>query len=437
MSSPVPYPLGGLAVIHRTTAATSSVAPAKTNGIQCRMSGESDHRSAFDSTTPFGVEWSHVLRFTTSAFEVGNHALAECLDASTEQPAERRMIAVIDDGVTRTHPAIRDQLADYISAHSDRVPRLMETLDAPGGEVAKQDEALVSKILDSIDRNGICRKSVVLVIGGGAVLDAAGYAAAIAHRGVRLVRMPSTVLGQCDSGVGVKNGINRFGKKNFTGTFCPPNAVLCDQALLESLSEEDWSSGFSEIVKIALLRDTALLEQMERLAPAVLDRNLEAAMPMIARSAHLHMQHITRGGDPFELNEARPLDFGHWSAHKLEQMSDFRLRHGHAVSVGIALDMIYAGRIGLAPEPLIERTLRLLVNLGLPIACDQLRDSEALLKGLEEFREHLGGQLTITMVRAPGEPVDLHEIDPAEMAEAISELLRRSEQLQQDRFSNS
>ena len=402
-----------------------------------RMSGESNQESVFDGTTPFSVGWKHVLRFTTSAFEVRNRSLADCLAESTEQPAKRRMIAVIDDGVTQTHPSMRTQLEEYVAAHSDRIPRLMEVLDVPGGEVAKQDETLVSKILDSIDRHGICRKSMVLVIGGGAVLDAAGYAAAIAHRGVRLVRMPSTVLGQCDSGVGVKNGINRFGKKNFTGTFCPPNAVLCDQALLNSLSEADWSSGFSEIVKIALLQDEVLLEQLERLAPAVLERQVDAVMPLIARSAHLHMQHITQGGDPFELNEARPLDFGHWSAHKLEQMSDFELRHGHAVSIGIALDMVYAGRMGLTKMPLVERTLGLLVNLGLPIACEQLGDAEGLLQGLEEFREHLGGQLTITMVREPGEPVDLHEIDPAEMAEAISELLRRSEQLQQDRFSNS
>jgi 3-dehydroquinate synthase len=437
MDAPVPYPLGGSTVIHRTSKVTSSVAPGKKNGMQSRMSGESNHESDFDATTPFGVEWKHVLRFTTSAFEIENRSLADCLAESTEQPAERRMIAVIDDGVAQTHPSIREHLAGYVAAHSDRVPRLMEVLDAPGGEVAKQDEALVSRILDSIDHHGICRKSVVLVIGGGAVLDAAGYATAIAHRGVRLVRMPSTVLGQCDSGVGVKNGINRFGKKNFTGTFCPPNAVLCDQSLLNSLSEADWSSGFSEIVKIALLRDKALLEEMERLAPSVVDRKVDVVMPLIARSAHLHMEHITRGGDPFELNEARPLDFGHWSAHKLEQMSDFQLRHGHAVSIGIALDMVYAGRIGVTEKPLVERTLRLLVSLGLPIACEQLADAEGLLKGLEEFREHLGGQLTITMVREPGVPVDLHEIDSTEMAEAILELLHRSKQLQQDRFSNS
>ena len=342
-------------MLDRDSGTRASVAQDKTDGTSLRMSGEPDHESKFDTTSPFGVEWSHVLRFTNSAFAPDNPCLAECLVGSTEEASRRRMIAVIDDGVTRTNPGIRTELADYVDAHADLVPELVDVLEATGGETAKQGDELVSNVLESIDRNGICRKSVVLVIGGGAVLDAVGYAAAIAHRGVRLVRMPSTVLGQCDSGVGVKNGINRFGKKNFTGTFCPPNAVLCDRGLLESLSPEDWTSGFSEIVKIALLQDPGLLDQMEQRTSAVRDREIGEVMPMIARSAHLHLQHITRGGDPFELNEARPLDFGHWSAHKLEQMSDFRLRHGFAVSIGI-------GTMRLMPHALPTKSSAIMLD---------------------------------------------------------------------------
>ena len=401
------------------------------------MSGEAEHEPGFDMTSSFGVEWRHVLRFTNGALDSANPVLADALAGATERAPERRMIVVIDQGVTDTNRGLKNELTRYLKAHAETVPMLMELIDAPGGEIAKQGDDLVSQVLESIDQNGICRKSVVLVIGGGAVLDAVGYAAAIAHRGVRLVRMPTTVLGQCDSGVGVKNGINRFGKKNFVGAFSPPNAVVCDQRLLRSLSEEDWQSGFSEIVKIALLQDPVLFEQLEEGAAAVVDRDLEIAMPLIARSAQLHLRHITEGGDPFELNEARPLDFGHWSAHKLEQLSDFQLKHGLAVSIGIALDMVYAHRIGLVEEALVNRTLGLLSALGLPISCDQLRNADALLQGLEEFREHLGGQLTITVLQGLGMPVDLHEIDDSVMKDSISELLLRAEELQPNRSSNS
>ena len=185
-------------------------------------------------------------------------------------------------------------------------------------------------------------------------------------------------------------------------------------------------------MKIALLKDPVLFTELERNHRAIADRDLEAAMPLIARSGQLHMAHITRGGDPFELNEARPLDFGHWSAHKLEQLTDFRLRHGDAVSIGIALDMVYGGCTGLTDTVLVDRSLELLAGLGLPLFTPELERTADLAEGLEEFREHLGGELTITMVRDLGDPVDLHEIDMRAMSQAVTELKRRSRQLQQD-----
>ena len=396
------------------------------------MNDDSRPEFDLDMERSFDVRWRHLLRFTSDAFTCGNPALADALVEATPRADTRRMMAVIDSGVAAANPHLHERLVAYLEAHAERVPRLVDVIDAPGGEVAKQDEELVTRILRSVSENGICRKSVVLVIGGGAVLDAAGYAAAIAHRGVRLIRMPTTVLGQCDSGVGVKNGINRFGKKNFAGTFVPPCSVLCDQDLLLSLEDHDWRSGFSEIVKIALLKDPELFGDLEQRTQAIEDRDLGRVMPLIARSGQLHMQHITEGGDPFELEDARPLDFGHWSGHKLEQMSDFRLRHGYAVSVGIALDMVYSGMIGMTSGDLVERTLDLLTGLGLPIFCGELERTEELIEGLEEFREHLGGELTITMVRDLGSPVDLHEIDREVISRAVSDLKRRSLQLQQD-----
>jgi 3-dehydroquinate synthase len=273
-----------------------------------------------------------------------------------------------------------------------------------------------------INKHRICRRSTVLVIGGGAVLDGAGYAAAIAHRGVRIVRMPTTVLSQADSGVGVKNGINRFGKKNFTGTFAPPNAVVCDTNLLRTLDQNEWVTGFSEVVKIALLRDRELFNGMEKDAADIRLRNEKVAIPYIVESARLHLEHITRGGDPFELNEARPLDFGHWSAHKLEQMTNFELRHGDAVSIGIALDSIYARMIGMESDDSVARTIDLLRNLGLPVHHESMNDGAILLEGLKEFREHLGGKLTITLVTEPGSAVEVNEIDEKRMLQAMNEL---------------
>ena len=373
---------------------------------------------------PFQVSWLHRLMFTSGAFARDNVLLRDAIIGEDQQAGERGLIVVADDGVIRENPRYLNKLADYFDEHED-LPELRDVVHAVGGETCKNDNSLVDSVLESIDRNRICRKSTVLVIGGGAVLDAAGYAAAIAHRGVRLVRMPSTVLAQCDSGVGVKNGINQFKKKNFIGTFAPPTAVICDTDLLGSLSERDWTSGFSEVVKIGILKDRELLELMERESDRIVAREDRPAHEVIARSAELHLRHITDGGDPFELREARPLDFGHWSAHKLEQMTDFELRHGEAVSIGVALDMVYSDLIGVAESGLAERVLQLLVGLKLPIADRAMERRDELMSGLEEFREHLGGKLTITLVESPGQERDVHEIDETAMDDSISLLLER------------
>jgi 3-dehydroquinate synthase len=362
--------------------------------------------------------------FTRDALAAGNTILRDSIIGEDLNASDRGLIVVADDGVTRENPRFLEQLKSYFDEH-EQLPELRDVVHATGGEACKNDSKLVESVLESIDRNRICRKSTVLVVGGGAVLDAAGYAASTAHRGVRLIRMPSTVLAQCDSGVGVKNGINQFNKKNFIGTFAPPVAVVCDTNLLSTLSDRDWKGGFSEAVKIGMLKDRSLFELMEQESKRIVARSDEPAQEIIARSAELHLRHITDGGDPFELQEARPLDFGHWAAHKLEQMTGFELRHGEAVSVGLALDMVYSDLMGISEKGLAERTLRLLDALGLPIVDQAMRREEELMNGLEEFREHLGGKLTITLVESLEHQRDVHEIDHSAMRESISMLLER------------
>ena len=391
-----------------------------------RPEHDQDDPRRFTQVERFDVGWDHRLLFSSNTFEPDHHVLAEAIRGKDAESSQHGMIAVIDEGVANTNPGLTAKLRRYVEAHRHSLPELRSVHVATGGELAKNDPTLVDDILALINEHRICRRSTMLVIGGGAILDSAGYAAAIAHRGVRIVRMPTTVLSQADSGVGVKNGINRFGKKNFTGTFAPPNAVVCDTDFLNTLEQDEWTTGFSEVVKIALLRDAGLFTRMEEDAPDIRERNLMIAMRYITESARLHLEHITRGGDPFEIDEARPLDYGHWSAHKLEQITNFELRHGDAVSIGIALDSIYAGMIGVESKKSVERTIALLENLGLPIHHPAMRDGGILLEGLQEFREHLGGKLTITLVTEPGSSIEVNEIDDETMMRAIRELSSRT-----------
>lgn len=374
------------------------------------------------------VRLSYPVRFTHAILDPANATLRDAVDA----PA--RMLVVLDAGLLAAQPSIASDALAYCRAHADSLELVAAPLVVPGGEAIKNDGGSVDAIRAAIDAHRIDRHAYVVAIGGGAVLDAAGYAAATAHRGVRLIRVPSTVLSQGDSAVGVKNGVNRFGKKNFVGTFAAPYAVLNDLDLLLTLSDRDWRSGIAEAVKVALIRDAAFFHWIEEHANALRGRSAAAMEQLVYRSAELHLRHIASCGDPFEQGSARPLDFGHWSAHKLEALTGHELRHGEAVAIGVAQDCAYACLAGALDPQDLWRVIDVLERVGLPIWHPAMAGPGAgagarppLLDGLEEFREHLGGRLTITLIDGVGSAFDVHELDENLVLEATT-LLRHQSQ---------
>lgn len=375
----------------------------------------------------FAVRFSYPVVFTESLFAISNPVLADAIGAASE-PA--RLLTVIDSAVLEHHPELPAQIEAYCAAHPELIAGTSTPVVIPGGERAKNTPGLVERILEAIEARHIDRHSYVMAIGGGSVIDAAGYAAAIAHRGVRLLRVPTTVLAQNDAAVGVKNSINAYGKKNFLGTFAPPRAVLCDRAFLTSLTDAQWRAGTSEAVKVAVLKDPAFFAFLEEHAEAIAGRAPDPMWELIQRCAELHLDHITQGGDPFELGSSRPLDFGHWAAHRLEHLTGFAVSHGEAVGIGIAIDCVYAELAGLLPPAESARIIGTLERLGLPLSHPALASCEpdgarSILAGLQEFREHLGGRLTITLAAGVGAPVDVHEIDETLMLRAIDALIAR------------
>jgi 3-dehydroquinate synthase len=370
----------------------------------------------------FAVRYAYPVFFVRDAFGAGGDALLQLLRATG--PGPHRVLAAVDGGLLRADPGLPARLAAFAERHAALVELVAPPLVVPGGEACKQDLAAVEAVHRAVERHRICRQSLVLAIGGGAALDAVGFAAATAHRGVRLVRMPSTVLAQNDAGIGVKNAVNRFGRKNFAGSFAPPFGVVNDLALLGTLPARERIAGVAEAVKVALIRDAAFFEALhaDRLRLAALEP--EATERMIVRCAELHLAHIRGGGDPFELGSARPLDFGHWSAHALEESCGASLRHGEAVAIGVALDSLYAARVGLLDELSCRRIVATLEDLGFALAHPALAKLD-VEGALASFREHLGGRLTITLIEGIGRSIDVHEIDGDAMRAAIAQLLRR------------
>jgi 3-dehydroquinate synthase len=375
------------------------------------------------------VSFRHQVHFTEGAFDPENSLLRDVM-VDGSQHRRHKVLALLDEALAVAQPNLARNMEIYFAAYAKDLRLVTPPIVIEGGERTKNSYFHVSEIHSQIDRHHIDRHSYVICVGGGALLDMVGLAAATAHRGVRHIRIPTTTLSQDDSGVGVKNGVNAFGKKNFVGTFAPPFAVINDFNLLATLSQRDKRSGYIEAVKVACIRDADFFEAIETDAFKLRAFDLEAMKRLIYRCAELHVNHIATSGDPFEFGSARPLDFGHWAAHKLEQLSEYRLRHGEAVAIGIALDVIYSRRRGLLDAASADRILRLIEVLGFELYANELQHADTkgnlnVLAGLEEFREHLGGELTITLLRGIGQGVEVHDMDVPTVLESIQELEQR------------
>lgn len=378
----------------------------------------------------FTVTYDFPVVFSQGCFAPDNHALVEVL-ARYESDKRHKCLFFVDGGVLDAMPDLLEAIAGYADAHAARIELAAPPIVVPGGEAIKQNLHFVERMQRSLYEHHIDRHSYAIGIGGGAFLDALGLVAATTHRGVRHIRMPTTVLSQNDSGVGVKNGVNLFEQKNFVGTFAPPFGVLNDLAFVESLGERDKIAGMAEAVKVALIRDGEFFTWLERNADSLATFERGAMAYMIQRCAELHMRQIGQGGDPFETGSARPLDYGHWSAHRLESMTNHHLRHGEAVAIGIALDARYSVLAGLLSPGAEERICFLLEHLGFKLWHPALEHESAdgarlVLQGLTDFQEHLGGELTITLLSDLGVGLEVHAMDYARIRESIDWLKQRN-----------
>lgn len=367
--------------------------------------------------------------FTTGSLAPDNSTLLDAL-CRREPERKHRIAVVIEQRVAELWPNLPRDIRAYAAAAPERC-ELAGVRVIEGGEGCKNEEAPLG-LLSWFNDLGLDRQSQVIAIGGGALLDLVGYAAGITHRGLRLIRMPTTVLGQNDSGIGVKNGINAFNKKNALGTFAAPFAVVNDFDFLTTLSARDRVAGMAEAVKVALIKDRSFFDWLWQHADELARFEMPQVRTLIERCAVLHLRHIAQAGDPFELGSARPLDYGHWAAHKLESLSDYTLRHGEAVAIGLALDTRYSAEVGMLPSEDAERVATLLERLGFVLWTDllELRSSQgerAVLAGIEEFREHLGGQLCVTMLTAIGAGKEVHDLTTSTIDAAIDWLEARQQ----------
>lgn len=379
-------------------------------------------------TNRFQVSYAYDVCFGRDAFAAENPLLAGEVAQVFEDSQPVPTLVLLDAGLAAAQPDLAARISAYAAAHADVFGLRGKPVVLPGGESAKDGLGVCLHAVEAMRQAGICRQSCVLAVGGGAFQDTIGLAAALFHRGVRVVRLPSTVLSQNDSGVGVKNGVNLDGVKNLLGSFAPPALVVNDLALLATVSDRDWIAGVAEAFKVALIRDADFAEWLVAHAAAIPRREEAVMAELVVRCARLHVHHIAGGNDPFEHGSARPLDFGHWAAHKLESLSGFALRHGEAVAIGIALDLCHAARLGFVEAAATARFIAALHRAGLPVWSHWLEveanGKRVVLAGIEEFREHLGGTLHITFPCPVGSKREVEELTDEDVLLAMGDLDR-------------
>jgi 3-dehydroquinate synthase len=374
------------------------------------------------------VPFRYPVIFTHDLFNGDNRIVADWV-ASLSQQLPARFMVVVDSGLAAAHPGLTAGIKHYAARHEEVLSLAGEPLILPGGEDGKNNFDNALRIIRLARQLHLCRQSYLMALGGGAFLDVAGFAASMIHRGVRLVRIPTTVLSQNDSGVGVKNGLNLRGAKNFLGTFAPPAAVFNDFSFLNTLNQRDWVAGIAEAFKVAIIKDIGFLNWLLGHAELLRNRDEQAMERLIRRCAELHVTHIATSGDPFEFGSARPLDFGHWAAHKLESLSMHELKHGEAVAIGMAIDLLYAASLGYISDDDAVRVIAGLRRAGLPVWHEALEiagpDGNLLvLCGIEEFREHLGGDLQVTLPAPLGAKREVQTLDQKRLTACIAVLRR-------------
>lgn len=376
----------------------------------------------------FDIKYNYNIFFTKNIFDLNNKILIN--ELNKDNLSEKKILILIDKNIIKLNKNLIKNIINYFNLHTSLIKLVCKPITLTGGERIKNHYVLVQYFYKLIEKHKICRQSYLIAIGGGTIQDLAGYIASTAHRGVRLIRIPTTVLSQDDSGVGVKNGINFINKKNFIGCFSTPYSVINDYSFLSSLNFKQIMEGVSEAVKVALIKDKDFFKYIEDNSKNIIRPNILETL--IYKCAKLHAEHISKYGDPFEKTSSRPLDFGHWIAHKLEAISKYKISHGESVGIGIILDATYSYLIKLLKKNTWKRIIICMINLRIKFFSNLILKKEktyAIFDGLEEFREHLGGKLTITLLKDIGTKIDVHHINKKIYTRAIKIIERLSKKI--------
>lgn len=344
---------------------------------------------------------------------VGAGALATVGTELAKRGVGRKVVLVSDAAIARLH-------AEPVVRGLGQAGFDIALVSVPDGEQAKRLD-VVSDLWDRLLDTGCDRASTVVALGGGAVGDVAGFAAATYMRGMNLVQVPTTLLAQVDASIGGKTAIDHPRGKNLIGAFHQPRIVIVDPATLTTLPEREFRSGLAEVIKHGIVLDAAYFADLETSIPALLDRDLATLERVVAGSCRLKARVVERDEQEAELRWV--LNYGHTVGHALEAATGFRRwAHGEAVSLGIAAEARLAERLGIGSPATTERQMRLLSAVGLPVYGLQV-DPATVVEAMSRDKKSRDGRVPFVLAPEIGSFRIVPEIPSDIVLQVLKELL--------------
>jgi len=297
------------------------------------------------------------------------------------------------------------------------------TLEIPDGEAGKSPIVL-NYLWEQLGKNGFTRSDLIVAIGGGTVTDIAGFAAASWLRGIDWVAIPTTLAGMVDASVGGKTGINSSYGKNLVGAFHSPIAVIVDSTWLATLSDRDFGAGMAEVVKCGFIDDANILELVEGKSIAEIRKNPSLVSQLIERSIITKAKVVSEDFKESELREI--LNYGHTFGHAIERVSDYAIRHGEAVSIGMVFIAELSHAQGLISDELLERHRSVLRSLGLPISLSNIpggNNWESLFSAISLDKKARGASIRFVALKEVGECTRIVGVTEEELRSAYGKVL--------------
>jgi len=298
----------------------------------------------------------------------------------------------------------------------------VKILSIPPGEAHKTMETVLA-LVEGLLEAGADRSSGLIALGGGVTGDITGFAASIFMRGIPCLQMPTTLVGQVDSSIGGKTGVDLKEGKNLAGTFHQPKAVIIDMEFLRSLPDREFRNGLAEVVKYGIIDDPGLFEYLENESERILTRDMECLSEVVSRSCSIKKGIVEI--DEKELGLRKILNFGHTLGHAVEAESGYGISHGEAVAVGMLAAAKISEKRGYLPEKERERIETLIRRMGLPVRIPAAVRPEGVLSRLRYDKKKKDGEVSFVLLKRIGVPFSNGGVDENTIGEVLEELKQK------------